>query len=341
MNVPDGRSRPKYIRIKNAILQQIRDGHLTSGNQVHSISRIMEEFKVSKVTAVRALAELESEGVVRREHGRGTFVSPRDPDTTTRRRRTVSVVVPDMSNPFHVEVVGSLERRLRDLDVAIELSCTDYEGGTEQAALARAASEAHVSGIVLISTPVPHEVPAETLPRVPLVAIDACPPSLVDKCVFLSCDNYRGGFDAAQHLAGLGHTRVGCVYNAHGSTDRLEGFRQGLARQSVELPDDQIILTVLGASIGAELVDMVRRKRLTAVFTHNDMLAMQAMQLLRAEGYTVPEGHLARRLRRRARHAIPRSAVDDRRPARRAHRPARGGVYDRGFGVAVGHAESA
>lgn len=287
--MPSSKSGPKYVRIKNAILQDIRDGHLAAGNQIHSISKIMERFKVSKVTAVRALAELEVEGIVKREHGRGTFVMPPDSRSPkARARRSIAVVVPEMSNPFHIEVVGALERRLRDQEVSIELSCTDYDVEAEQTIFNRLGGEAHISGAVLISTPHPHELFGDAQPRFPLVVIDYCPPDLVGKCVFLSCDNFRGGFEAAKHLAELGHRRIGCVHQSSGSQDRLDGFRRGLEEHGLSLPENRLLVRELGKPLGEDVVDVVRSQRLTALFTHNDMLAMQAMQLLRTKGFSVP-----------------------------------------------------
>ncbi len=64
---------PKYLQIKNAILQDIKEGRVMPGSKVDSISELIDKYGVSKVTAVHALAALETEGIVRREHGRGTF----------------------------------------------------------------------------------------------------------------------------------------------------------------------------------------------------------------------------------------------------------------------------
>ncbi len=289
--MPTSKPGPKYVHIKNAILQRIRDGQLAPGQQIHSISEIMEEFTVSKVTAVRALSELEAEGIVRREHGRGTFVAPFEGQGANARiRKGIAVIVPNMSNPFHVEVVGALERRLRDRDVVVELNCTDYDVESEQALFDRISVDSHVSGMVLISTPVPHNLlNGSPTPRFPMIVIDYCPPDLLDKCIFFSCDNYKGGYDAATHLAALGHERIGYINLSNGSLERLEGFKRGLEDHGRALLDRRMLTAEFGKPLGDELVDLVRREGLTAIFAHNDMLAMQAMHLLRAADYSLPD----------------------------------------------------
>lgn len=283
-----GDSGPKYVRVRNAIAERIADGRLVPGSRVPSISQLMAEFGVSKVTAVHALADLESEGKVRREHGRGTFVMQPDPERSAPRRESVALIVPEMKNPYHVEIVNVFERVLREQGVAVELVCTEYSVEAERSAYARATEQAHVSGVVLISTPLPHELGVGEQVRQPIVAIDYCPPDLVDRCVFVSCDNFRGGSEAADHLVSLGHTRIGYLDRLYSSRERREGFRWALERRGLRLPDERVCTFEFGRPVTREVVDLVRRERLTALFAVNDMTAMQALQHLREAGYAVP-----------------------------------------------------
>ena len=280
---------PKYIWIKNTIADRIRAERLAPGEQVPSISEIMEQFNVSKVTAVRALAELEAEGVVQRKHGRGTFVSGLTPkNRLTRQRPSVFIIVPDMTNPFYSEVVGNIEKHVRDEGIAVELAGTNYQPEIEQRLLATILAEERVAGIVLISTPGPHhfeEIPTD----VPLVTVDHCPPELEGKCVSITCDNFTGGHSAAVHLASLGHERVGYINVPYGSPHRLEGFRKGFEEHGVELGENWVMTLESAWHIEAEVLEFVSRWELTALASVNDMIAMQAMKALRSQGYKVPE----------------------------------------------------
>jgi len=281
---------PKYIQIKNSIIEQITGGDLGPGEQIHSISEIMEKFKVSKVTAVRALTELEVEGIVQRKHGLGTFVAhPKEETSEARARKSVTVIAPDMANPFHIEVVGCVERRLREEGIVVELSCTDYQVEVEKRLIRTVVSEKHVSGIVLISSAIPRTLYHEPLPDIPLVMVDACPSDLIGKCVFITCDNFKGGYDAAAHLAHLGHKRIGYVNIPIGSLDRLSGFRKGMEDHDLILEEGRILMLSSRNQVGSELIDFVKRENLTALFTVNDMIAMQAMHLLRSHGFRIPE----------------------------------------------------
>jgi len=281
---------PKYLKIKNAILQDIRDARLLPGEKVDSISEIVERFKVSKVTAVHALAALEAEGMVRREHGRGTFVTEHsDEAIRALDRRSVAIIVPDMQNPFNVEIVGNIEKHLRGEAVIAELSCTDGRREVAEEALRRIKHEKKASGVVLVSYATPVELAEDCLPDLPIVTIDFCPTCLADRSVFISCDNFKGGHDVASHLIGLGHTEIGCVRWGEVTPVRIEGFLKCLADNGMTLEDNRVFLSEDHMNVGDGVLSFIEREKLTAVFATNDMLAMQIMRQLRSNGYRIPE----------------------------------------------------
>jgi GntR family transcriptional regulator len=64
----------KYERIANSLRDDIRAGTLGPGDQLPGEQALMAEFKVSLPVVRQALDLLESEGLVDRVHGRGTYV---------------------------------------------------------------------------------------------------------------------------------------------------------------------------------------------------------------------------------------------------------------------------
>ncbi len=66
---------PRFIAIKKALLDQIENRVLQAGDRIPSENQLAEQFAVSRMTARRALSELEAEGVLMRTKGLGTFVS--------------------------------------------------------------------------------------------------------------------------------------------------------------------------------------------------------------------------------------------------------------------------
>lgn len=66
---------PRYQQLKNFIIEQISTGALQPADRVPSENELVESKRVSRMTANRALRELNDEGYVDRIAGRGTFVS--------------------------------------------------------------------------------------------------------------------------------------------------------------------------------------------------------------------------------------------------------------------------
>ncbi len=66
---------PLYHQLKDALLKAIEAGKWKSNEQLPNETRLAEYFGVSKITVRQALQELAAMGYIRREQGRGTFVS--------------------------------------------------------------------------------------------------------------------------------------------------------------------------------------------------------------------------------------------------------------------------
>jgi GntR family histidine utilization transcriptional repressor len=68
-------AKPRYQQLKDLIIAQISTGELQPSDRVPSENELVEAMSVSRMTANRALRELNDEGYVERIAGRGTYVS--------------------------------------------------------------------------------------------------------------------------------------------------------------------------------------------------------------------------------------------------------------------------
>jgi GntR family transcriptional regulator len=65
---------PLYHQLKEVLKQQIRAGHLAPHTALPSESELGAKYRVSRATVRQATTELVHEGLLYRQHGRGTFV---------------------------------------------------------------------------------------------------------------------------------------------------------------------------------------------------------------------------------------------------------------------------
>ena len=63
-----------YLQLKEILQSEIRGGIWQAGERIPSEEAIRERFSVSRATVRQAIAELETEGILVRRQGRGTFV---------------------------------------------------------------------------------------------------------------------------------------------------------------------------------------------------------------------------------------------------------------------------
>jgi GntR family transcriptional regulator, histidine utilization repressor len=81
---------PLYAQVKTHILDQIRSGTLSAGSRVPSENELVISFKISRMTANRALNELTSEGHLARVPGVGTFVKETTPRSSLLELRNIA-----------------------------------------------------------------------------------------------------------------------------------------------------------------------------------------------------------------------------------------------------------
>lgn len=65
---------PLYYQLKEVLRQQIRSGHLAPHSAIPSEPELVASYHVSRATVRQALNELVHEGLLYRQHGKGTFV---------------------------------------------------------------------------------------------------------------------------------------------------------------------------------------------------------------------------------------------------------------------------
>jgi GntR family transcriptional regulator len=75
--------RPMYVQVMEQIKQRVAVGDWAREQEIPSIRQLAVALRVSVITIKRAYLELEREGIIVTQHGRGSFVAA-EPDLTPR-----------------------------------------------------------------------------------------------------------------------------------------------------------------------------------------------------------------------------------------------------------------
>ncbi|NLW42787.1 MAG: GntR family transcriptional regulator [Tissierellia bacterium] len=73
--ISNNRDKPIYEQITEQIKYMVMSGELNSGERIPSIRALAKELKISIITVQRAYEELQRDGFIETEIGRGTFIA--------------------------------------------------------------------------------------------------------------------------------------------------------------------------------------------------------------------------------------------------------------------------
>ena len=65
---------PRYFQVYNSLLERIHSGEFSGEQPLPPERQLTRDYGVSRITIVKAMDKLKHEGVIDRQHGRGTFV---------------------------------------------------------------------------------------------------------------------------------------------------------------------------------------------------------------------------------------------------------------------------
>jgi LacI family transcriptional regulator len=130
------------------------------------------------------------------------------------------------------------------------------------------------------------------LQKMPMVFIDVAPAKKGFSAIRI--DYGQGIYEAVQHLAVLGHRRIGFISGPeglHSAYEREKAFRSATGMIGLTLPDEYVYVgdyTIEGGSAGTEHLLKLRRPP-TAIVCSNDMTAIGALHAASRLGLKIPE----------------------------------------------------
>jgi LacI family transcriptional regulator len=277
----------KGVAVGNGRTPSVKDVARSAGVSLGTVSNVMNRPEVvspgTRERVERAMIEL---GFVRNESARQLRAGT---------SRTLAYVMLDGTNPFFHDVAQGIELAAEEADLSLFICNSNARVEREAVHLDRLLQQ-RVQGILI--TPVNPEAAhlIELAGRgIPVVIVDRV--GAAGAFCSVAVDDVLGGRIAVEHLVEQGHTRVAVVGGPESIgqvRERLEGARQIWAELGL-VPDDltylpTAALTVAeGRSAGERLAGIPARRRPTAAFCANDLLALGLLQQTIGAGLRVPE----------------------------------------------------
>lgn len=204
--------------------------------------------------------------------------------------QTIALIVPDNVNPFFAELAHGIEDYGFQAGYNVIL-CNSNRSRTKELAYLDMLISKRVDGLIYMTVDKSEELLQPLLDnRIPVVTFDRNYHNL--DAILL--DNFRGGYEATQHLIGLGHTRIACISGPDMLTrsgDRVRGYRQALLEASIPAPDELLIrgdwTYQSGRDAAAQLFALSSPP--TAIFACNDTMAVGAISYVSQKSLRVPE----------------------------------------------------
>lgn len=199
------------------------------------------------------------------------------------RSRVIALAVSDITNPFYFGIIRGAEKAAHDNDFTLMVADARESADEERRMLAR--HMPLVEGLIVTSSRLSDTELRGLARRVPLVVLNRRVPGL--PCVHP--DNARGIRRAVEHLATLGHTRIGYVAGPEASW--ADGARWRAVREAcveLVLTDVRIGPVVPTLAGGRGAARTVLDRGLTAVLAYNDLVAVGLLRGLAELGVEVP-----------------------------------------------------
>lgn len=202
------------------------------------------------------------------------------------RSYALGVIVPELANPFFLDVVSGVQRVAADAGYAV-LLCDAREAAPGRHV--EALRSRQIDGLIVDAVGA-GSIPADALTGLEVVVVDE--PS--ERWPGVASDAVGAGRQAAGHLLELGHRQLaflGPAADVHTFRMRERGFVQRLREDGVEIPSAWLrraAPTVAAGEAAMKALLAARGPRPTAVFCANDLLAVGALKACLRAGVDVP-----------------------------------------------------
>lgn len=207
------------------------------------------------------------------------------------RSRVLGLLVSEITNPFFPELMQSFEDVAGEHDFEVMVGSTNYNVDRARIFVRRLVQR-RVEGVAVMTFRAESHILDELIAEdVPLVTIDAR--SAARRSLVLEVDYAQGIDQAVQHLAILGHRRIGFVSGPMPHLTNLrrrDAFQRSAKKIGLSEQNAPIFIgdhTFEGGTLAAQHFLGIN-PRPTAILCSNDMMAVGVLRVMAERGIRVP-----------------------------------------------------
>ncbi len=281
---------PKYYQLKKIIKSHILAGDLKPGEEIPSAYMLAEKFAITRVTANKALDELEREGLVTRVQGKGTAVAP---GTGT---REYGIVFFDMFDPLdrYVQgIVSGIEEKAKANHCHIYLYTTRGKDIKKENCLLKGLIlRNQIQGLFVISPLSIQDLIFFQREGIPFVILNNEYPDLRANMVLLN--HYAAAVEATRRLIREGHKRIALLtgplerknHVVRGGKRALSGYKEVLSGHSIPFDPSLVKTSEHSAEAGYAVMEefLSSPEQPTAFLITSSHLTAGAYNFIRERG---------------------------------------------------------
>ncbi len=262
----------------------LRDVSEASGVSEMTVSRVLRNRgDVSQATREKVLEAAKTLGYVPNKIA-GALAS--------QRVNLVAVVIPSLRNMVFPEVMSGISKVLEETDLQPVVGVTDYMPEKEERVLYEMLSW-RPSGVIVAG--LEHTEASRAMLKasgIPVVEIMDTDGNPIDSAVGIS--HRRAGREMAKAILKQGYQRIGFMGTKmpldHRARKRFEGFTEALAKEGVEIADQEFYSGGSALAKGREMTEAMleRDPELDFLYYSNDMIAAGGMLHLLDKGIDIP-----------------------------------------------------
>lgn len=233
--------RPLYEKIKLSIKNDIAKGKYSIGDRIPSERAIAEQFLVSRITAQRALNDLQQEGLLEKQTGRKGLFVPNPIQAPQKQTSLIAVVIDDIRDTFGAEIFRGIEDYLWSQKIHTVICDVDRNFKKVEQYFYSLLNQ-NISGVIF--APVidigyeeknKHLISILEKAKIPFTLIDRYIPGILSN--YVGTNHYESAKLMTKHLLSQGYRRIILANGLDCSSmnDRKRGFIDAYHESNIPL----------------------------------------------------------------------------------------------------------